>query len=104
MTKDKQEITSGDVLEVLQSFIQQTEERFNRIENNMATKKDIEGVNARIDKVEKNLGGRIGNVEKGLERLNSKFERVERKMEGMTEALQARMGEQERELSRVLSS
>jgi hypothetical protein len=94
MPKDKEKIPGEDVLEVLQGFIQQNSEHLDRIEKNMATKKDIEGV-------EKRLSGRIGNVEKGMERLNSKFERLERKMDVMTEALQARMGEQEKELMAI---
>ena len=101
MTKDKQEITSGDVLEVLQGFIQQTEERFDRIENNMATKKDIgevEGrLNARIDKVEE----RLSDVKDELVSLGHKTERLERKMETIANALEERMGEQEKEIRRV---
>jgi len=55
MTKDKEKIQGEDVLEVLKGFIQQSAEHLDRIEKNMATKKDIEGVNARIDKVEGGL-------------------------------------------------
>jgi predicted nucleic acid-binding Zn-ribbon protein len=116
MPKDnKEKIPGEDVLEVLQNFIQlsserfdKTEERFDRIEKNMATKKDIEGVNARIDTVEKNLSARIDKVEGGLKdvkdelvSLGHKTERLERKMETIANALEERMGEQEKELRRV---
>ena len=95
MTKDKQEITAGDVLEVLQGFIQQNAEHLERIEKNI--RKDIEGVNARIYKVEEGLS----DVKDELVSLGNKTERLERKMETIANVLSERMGEQEKEIRRV---
>jgi peptidoglycan hydrolase CwlO-like protein len=95
MPKDKQEITSGDILEVLQNFIQQNAEHLERMEKNI--RKDIEGVNARIDKVEEGLG----NVKEEVTSLGNKTERLERKLDTIANALAERMNEQERELRRV---
>jgi septal ring factor EnvC (AmiA/AmiB activator) len=99
MPKDKQEITSGDVLEVLQGFIQQNAEHLERMEKNI--RKDIEKVeeklSARIDKVEEGLS----DVKDELVSLGNKTERLERKMETIANALSERMGEQEKEIRRV---
>ena len=80
MTKDKKEITSGDVLEVLQNFIQMTSERFDRVERDMATKADmsilekkIERVERKVDNIADSLYERMKKQENGLEVLRERI-------------------------------
>ena len=99
MPKDKQgEVTTDELAQMItRSF----DGMMKYMQENFATKKELEkmeqNINARFDKVEE----RLGNVEEGVNVLNGKIGRLEEKFDTIIGTVQQRMNEQEREIRRV---